>query len=137
LTRLLPVLLEFLRGVVAAGAQNLAAFADELVVVAEVAESAPSADRVEDVLVTGATSAHAVTACTLRGMTKKWITVAVAALAVLLTVVIVLLVVVIGQNSRAAEQEEHARIVAICERTHGSMDENLDAVIACIADLKE
>jgi flagellar basal body-associated protein FliL len=70
-------------------------------------------------------------------MTKKWMIVSAVALAVMLALVAVLLVVVIGQNSGAAEQEDHDRIVAICEDTHGPMADNLDAVAACIADLKD
>lgn len=68
--------------------------------------------------------------------TKKLIAIVSAGVGVLLVAVVVLLVVVINQNSRAADQDEHERRVAICEQTYGDMATHLDEVTACINDLE-
>ena len=58
--------------------------------------------------------------------TKRLVTIVSAAVGALLIAVIVLLVVVINQNSRASEQDEHDRRVAICEETYGDLATHLD-----------
>lgn len=69
-------------------------------------------------------------------MNRRTLYVIVGAALALLGLVVVLLVVLIAQNNAAADQAEHARIVAICEaQLKDPYGEDLDKNLACIEDL--